>query len=84
MAETIEKVMSKVEQFYMGEGEECGEAIFNKFAEKHASLFEGDFEGEDAEQKLEYTEVFNEYQQLFEGHIEKMITESDVSIQDFF
>ena len=28
----IEKVMMKVEQFYMGEGEHNGEAIFNTFA----------------------------------------------------
>ena len=55
MSEIIEKVMARVEQFYMGEGDDCGEAIFNKFAEQHAAIFEGDFEGDEAEQKIEYT-----------------------------
>ena len=83
-AEIVERVMEKVEQFYMGEGEQSGEAIFNEFAAKHASLFEGDFHEDDQEQKLEYTSVFNEYQALFESHIERMIQDCDVSIQGFF
>ena len=78
--ETVAKVMEKVEQFYMGEGDQNGEQIFNEFAVKHAHHFEGDFQEDDQEQKLEYTQVFNEYQQLFEGHIERMIQECDVSI----
>ena len=72
--------MAKVEAFYMGEDEQSGEKIFNAFAAKHAALFEGEFHEDDQEQKLEYTEVFNEYQKLFEGHIERMIQECDVSI----
>lgn len=31
----IQGIMEKIEEFYFGDGEECGEAIFNKFAEKH-------------------------------------------------
>ena len=61
-AATIEKVMEKVEMFYMSDGENSGEHIFNQFAKKHAAIFEGDFTDSDAEQKLEYTAVFNEYQ----------------------
>ena len=79
-AAIIEKVMERVEAFYMGEGENNGEAIFNEFAKKHEGIFEGNFTDSDAEQKLEYTNVFNEYQQVFEGHIERMIQECDVSI----
>ena len=73
MAEVVEKVMARVEQFYMGDGEDSGEQIFNRFAQKHAHLFEQDFEVDGTEQKLEYTAVFKEYQELFEGHIERMI-----------
>ena len=36
-------VIEKVEEFFMGDGEDGGEAIFNNFAEKHHHLFEGDF-----------------------------------------
>lgn len=53
--EIISKVMNEIEEFYFGEGEESGEAIFDKFAVKHHELFEADFEAEGAENKLEFT-----------------------------
>ena len=40
----VEKVMGEVEDFYMADGDEGGEAIFNKFAEKHAHVFEGNYD----------------------------------------
>ena len=36
----VQKVMGKVEEFYMGNEEDSGEAIFNKFAEQHAATFQ--------------------------------------------
>ena len=59
--EIISKVMNEIEEFYFGEGEESGEAIFDKFAVKHHELFEADFEAEGAENKLEFTQVYKEF-----------------------
>ena len=38
-AEIVQKVMEKVEEFYMGNEDDSGEALFNNFAEKHAEKF---------------------------------------------
>ena len=54
-AEIVEKVMAKVEQFYMGEDENSGEQIFNRWAESWASKFDDILEIEQIEHKLEYT-----------------------------
>ncbi len=35
----VETCMNKIESFYFSDGEDSGEAIFNKFAEKHSALF---------------------------------------------
>ncbi len=52
--EIIEKIMAKVEEFYMSDAEDSGEKQFNKFAENHAALFEGNFDSpEFTEGKLE-------------------------------
>ena len=52
--EVLEKVMTQVESFYMSDDEDSGEKQFNRFAEKHASLFEGDFDSpEFSEGKLQ-------------------------------
>lgn len=54
----IGRVMNAIEDFYFGEGDESGEAIFDAFAVKHHELFESDFEAEGAENKLEFTTVY--------------------------
>jgi hypothetical protein len=37
--EKLQEVMQKIEEFYFDDGEDSGEQIFNRFAEKHAHLF---------------------------------------------
>ncbi len=49
----ISQVMEKVEEFYFGDGEDTGEVIFNKFAAKHAHLFDEDCDAVESENKLE-------------------------------
>lgn len=49
----LKEVMQKVEEFYFEDGEESGEEIFNRFAEKHAHLFEEGVDAHGAENKLE-------------------------------
>ncbi len=39
----IQRIMDKVDEFYFGDDENSGEEIFNRFAAKHASLFEAGF-----------------------------------------
>jgi hypothetical protein len=45
--------MQKIEDFYFEESDESGEAVFNKFAEKHAHLFDEGCNALDGESKLE-------------------------------
>ena len=85
----VEKVMAKVEEFYMGDEEGSGEAMFNAFVEQHKDKFttkEGEDLGdlESMEGKLEWTQIHKEYQQFFEAKIESIITECGVSVQEFF
>ncbi len=49
----IAQVMEKVEEFYFGDGEDTGEAIFNKFAAKYAHLFDAECDAVESENKLE-------------------------------
>ena len=56
--EQVQQIMSDIENFYFSDGEESGEAIFNRFAEKHHHMFEDGCDAEKMENKLEYTQVF--------------------------
>jgi len=44
--DVIQTVMNKIEDFYFGDGEQCGEYIFNEFAKKHHHLFEAECDAE--------------------------------------
>ena len=66
-SEIVQKVMAKVEEFYMSNEADSGEAIFNNFAEIHAAKFEVKedenlADAESMEGKLEWTEIHKEYQ----------------------
>lgn len=54
----VETCMNKIESFYFSDGEDSGEAIFNKFAEKHSALFAEACDAEGMENKLEYTPIY--------------------------
>ena len=83
--EIVEKVMGEVEVFWMSDDENSGEAIFNKFAEKHAAVFDGAYaDPENNDNKLEYTTAHKEFQQLYEAKIEELITAQGVQVVDFF
>lgn len=49
----LREVMQKVEEFYFEDGEDSGEEIFNRFAEKYAHLFEEGVDAHTVENKLE-------------------------------
>jgi len=51
--ELVDKVMDKIEEFYFGDGENGGEALFNKFAAEKHGVFEVDCDAEMSENKIE-------------------------------
>ena len=81
----LEKVMGEMEAYWMSDDEKGGEAIFNKFAEKYADKFTGDYATpEDNDNNLEYTTIHKEYQQIFEKEMERIITECGCTAEDFY
>ena len=45
--------MDKIEEFYFGDGENGGEALFNKFAAEKHGVFDVDCDAEMSENKIE-------------------------------
>eukprot|EP00352_Strombidinopsis_acuminata_P005875 CAMPEP_0176371958 /NCGR_PEP_ID=MMETSP0126-20121128/25063_1 /TAXON_ID=141414 ORGANISM="Strombidinopsis acuminatum, Strain SPMC142" /NCGR_SAMPLE_ID=MMETSP0126 /ASSEMBLY_ACC=CAM_ASM_000229 /LENGTH=99 /DNA_ID=CAMNT_0017731625 /DNA_START=25 /DNA_END=324 /DNA_ORIENTATION=+ len=80
----ISKVMEKVEAFYFEDGGDGGEEIFNKFAAKHAGLFEEGCDANETENKLEYTQAYDEFCKEFEDKIEAIIKDCDITVEQFF
>ena len=49
----VDKVMTKIEDFYFGDAENNGEALFYSFAENKHQVFEDDCDAEETENKVE-------------------------------
>ena len=79
----IQKAMDTISDFYFGESEDSGEAMFQHFAQKHHEKFQKDQDVIMDEHKLEYTEAYKEFQQLFEEKIEQLIINAGVSQEEF-
>ena len=64
----LNEIMQALNEYYMDDGECGGKATFAAFASEHANKeFVGDEIKISDEQKLEYTEVHNQYKELFEA-----------------
>ena len=72
--EFIEGVMVKMESFYEDEDAETKNEFF-QFADKHYEKFDEEFEVSYMESKLEFTDLYNEFCNMFEGHLMKFIEE---------
>ena len=82
--EQIETVMQALQFYWMSDEENCGEAVFNKWAEKHHMAFEDGFEfTEDNEGKLEYTVAHQDFVKLFENEIGQVIEKTGVDTPTF-
>ncbi|CAI2380264.1 unnamed protein product [Moneuplotes crassus] len=79
----LQAAMDAISDFYFGESEDSGEQMFKKFANKHKELFDVT-EGTDMEEhKLEFTDVYKEFQTLFETKIEELVEKSGASSEEF-
>lgn len=58
--------------------------MFNRFAAKHAHLFEEGCNAFETENKLEYTEVYKEFLGLLEKKVECVIQESGINGETFY
>ena len=51
--EVVDRVMSKIEEFYFSDGDDGGEALFKKFAAEKHQVFDAQFLAEGGENQME-------------------------------
>ena len=85
-AENEEQIVQAVEEFFFASDD--FENVFKKFAkdniEKFRSLPEDMDDAVNAEQKLEWIEVYNEFQKLYETQIETFLKTKGLSVETFY
>uniref|UniRef100_A0A6V1QFZ2 Cilia- and flagella-associated protein 36 n=1 Tax=Heterosigma akashiwo TaxID=2829 RepID=A0A6V1QFZ2_HETAK len=71
-------IVEKVQEFFYEDDEFA--AVFEKFVEENAHTIDLDSD----ENKLEYTDLYNEYQKLFESQLEGFIESQGSSVLEFY
>ena len=73
----IEKVMGELENFWMNDSDQGGEALFNNFIKDHADKFKDGFDTPELmdDNPVEYTNIFMEYRGIAEKKVESIIVE---------
>jgi hypothetical protein len=74
-------VIQAMESWIMGSEDLM--APLETFAKEHAATFAPAAEDFDAENKVEYTGIFEKYQALFEAQLEGFLKEQGISHEDF-
>jgi hypothetical protein len=73
-----------VEDYYLGDGEECGERLFIDFAKKNKKVFLDAKINNSTENNFIFTELYNQFQGIYEAKLEQIILESGLSTDDFY
>ena len=82
---TLEKFCTSTEE------EDSADSMFKNWFAEHGHVFK-DIDSDDLlmagigtfESKLEYTEAFNSFQEVFEGMLERMVESCEVDVVTFF
>jgi hypothetical protein len=82
--ESLNSALILIENYYFGEGENCGERLFIDFAKKHKTVFLNSKISESTENKFEFTELFQEFQVVYEQKLEELIKQAGLSIDSFY
>ena len=84
-SELIEKVMDKLQEYWMNDQDNGGEAFFKNFIGPHADKFtEGYDDPENNDNKLVYTEIHKDYEKHFEKKMEEIIAQCGSTSDQFF
>eukprot|EP01135_Chromosphaera_perkinsii_P007110 Nk52_evm9s696 gene=Nk52_evmTU9s696 len=81
-----ERIVEAVEEFFFGDDD--FEAAFRNFAKEHLETFkdlpEDIDDAVEAEQKLEYHDVYKKFQELYENMIEDFLKKKGIGIDEFY
>jgi hypothetical protein len=82
--EKLINAIKRIEDYYFGEGEDCGERLFIDFARKNRQAFLGSKLNNSSENDFIFTELHNQFQTIYESKLESLVISSDLTVDEFY
>ena len=80
----LDETIEIIENFLFGKGDECGEKLFINFARKNKSHFMNAELGKSTENNFKFTELFKEFQIIYEQKLEELINSKGITSEQFY
>jgi hypothetical protein len=82
--EKLNEAIVELENYFLGEGGECGEKLFVDFAKTNKQKFLSAKINQSTENNFEFTELYQDFQIIYENKLESIILKSGLTIDEFY
>ena len=80
----LDETIEAIENYLFGKGDDCGETLFINFARANKKYFENAGLGKSTENNFKFSELFQQFQVIYEEKLEQIINTKGINSQQFY
>ena len=80
----LDDTIETIENYLFGKGDNCGEKLFIDFAKANKKYFANAGLGKSTENDFKFSELFQEFQGIYEGKLEELIKSKGMTSEQFY
>ena len=81
--QVLDDTIKEIDKFLFGKGDNCGEKFFD-FAKENKKYFENAGLGKSTENNFKFSELFEQFQVIYEEKLEKIINSKGITSEQFY
>ena len=82
--QVLDDTIEEIEKYLFGKGDNCGEKLFIDFAKANKKYFENAGLGKSTENNFKFSELFEQFQVIYEEKLEKIINSKGITSEQFY
>ena len=82
--QVLDDTIEAIENYLFGKGDNCGEALFINFARANKQYFENAGLGKSTENNFKFSELFQQFQVIYEEKLEQIINTKGINSEQFY
>ena len=80
----LDETIEIIENYLFGKGDNCGEKLFIDFAKANKKYFENAGLGKSTENNFKFSELFQQFQVIYEQKLEQLINSKGITSEQFY
>ena len=82
--QSLDDTIETIENYLFGKGDNCGEKLFIDFAKSNKKYFVNAGLGKSTENNFKFTELFQQFQIIYEQKLEELIKSKGLTSEQFY